>query len=427
MRKYFSLIIVMVFFSTSAVFGNGLSLNSIGPKSLGMGGAYIGLANDYSAAYWNPAGISQLEGTQIAVFFTDIVPSGTYKLTFPAAMGGAKVDAKTESNHYFSPNIMGYLPLLGGEKLTVGLGAYVPAGLGAEWDGADLAAFGAGAQFEWMSKIGVFNVSPAVAYQVCEKISVGAAVNIFYGMMDMKRPVDTFNMMTQQAGEDGIVDTQYEESGSGFGFGFAFGFLVKPINMLSLGLSFKTKNTVAFEGTAEMTNMPKSDYSRDLAWPTWIGAGIALTPLEKLTITADVQISQWSKTEDVITTEYKDANWKAAMGATGGDKMELKWDDATQIRVGAQYQLTEKFAFRAGYYHDPAPAPDETTNIIFPSITYDALTVGATYALWKFNVDFGFEYLMGKDREIPFEEKYEMPGTHGMNIIAPSLGLSYIF
>jgi len=83
---------------------------------------------------------------------------------------------------------------------------------------------------------------------------------------------------------------------------------------------------------------------------------------------------------------------------------------------------------RAGYYNDPAPAPDETANIIFPSISYNALAIGASYCLGKINLDFGFEYLMGEDREIEKSPTYENnPGTHGMNIIAPSLGVSYSF
>lgn len=107
--------------------------------------------------------------------------------------------------------------------------------------------------------------------------------------------------------------------------------------------------------------------------------------------------------------------------------MELNWEDKTQIRFGVQYQLTEMFALRAGYYNDPAPAPDETVNIIFPSITYNAFTVGASYCFGKVNLDFGFEYLMGEDRDIEKSDKSNMPGVHGLNIIAPSLGVSYSF
>jgi long-chain fatty acid transport protein len=254
-------------------------------------------------------------------------------------------------------------------------------------------------------------------------------------MMDMKRAVDALNVTTDPTnptpGEDGMVDNQYEESGSGMGIGFSLGLLAKPADMLSIGLSFKTKNTVKFEGTAKNTafqtlNAYETDYERDLAWPLWIGAGIALRPTNKLILTADVQFSQWSDTQKKIVTEYKNAVWAGAMDEKART-MEMNWEDKTQIRFGAQYQLTEMFALRAGYYYDPAPAPDETINIIFPSITYKAITFGASYCLGKVNLDFGFEYLLGSDRDIAPSDKGNMPGIHGMDILAPSLGVSYSF
>jgi len=435
MKKSLSFVVLaLLCLSVTSLFANGLSLNSIGTRSLGMGGAYIGLANDYSAIYWNPAGLARVKGPQFTIFATDIIPQGTYQVTFPAAMGGASVDAKTQTNHYISVNAMGYLPLFCGEKLFAGIGAFVPAGLGAEWDGADLAAFSgpSGTSFEWMSKIGVYNLSPGIAYLVNDKISVGAALNLFYGMMDMKRPMDTYNMMTQQPGEDGMMDAQYEESGTGLGYGLSLGLLVKPIEKLSVGLSFKTKTTVSFEGTASNSafkayNAEETDYERDLAWPMWIGGGIAFCATEKLTITADVQYSKWSETEETIVTTYKDAVWDAQVNQTGQNEMHLNWEDATQIRFGAQYKVTDVLTVRAGYYNDPAPAPDETLNIIFPSVSYNAITAGGSYCLGKISLDLGVEYLSGEDREIPFESAYEMPGTHGMDIIAASFGMTYKF
>src|SRR5688500_18021437 len=37
-----------------------------GAAALGMGGAFVAVANDLSAIYWNPAGLAQLPGLQIA-------------------------------------------------------------------------------------------------------------------------------------------------------------------------------------------------------------------------------------------------------------------------------------------------------------------------------------------------------------------------
>ena len=37
---------------------------NVGARSLGMGRAYVGLANDGSALYWNPAGIMGMKSMQ---------------------------------------------------------------------------------------------------------------------------------------------------------------------------------------------------------------------------------------------------------------------------------------------------------------------------------------------------------------------------
>jgi len=415
MRLLCSFVILAV--AVTCVYPNGLSLNSIGPKGFGMGGAFVGLANDYTAIYWNPAGLTQTQKNFIGAFITDIIPMGTYK--FATAL----VDAKTKTNHYLAPNLMGSFRFNFSEKLTVGLGVFVPAGIGAEWDGNDLKNLSAGDNLEWMSKIGVITISPAAAYKVTDQLSLGVALNIFYGMFDLKNPV--------VAGGHGY---QYSEESNGFGYGVTIGALLKATDQFSIGASFKTKTNVKMSGSAKnpaMAGIPaetESDFDRDVSWPMWIAGGIAFRPIEALVITADVQFSRWSESEDEFVTEYKDAVWMAAMTPTNDNKFILHWKDATQIRFGLGYSVNENLDLRAGFYIDPAPAPSETYSILFPSISYNAVTLGVGYSISNFVFDLAGEYLMGKDRDIePMTNPDAMPGTHGMDIPAWSFGIGYMF
>ncbi|MFA6570256.1 MAG: outer membrane protein transport protein [Bacteroidota bacterium] len=404
-------VLLLMVIPVCTLFANGLSLNSIGPKSLGMGGAFIGLADDYTAAYWNPAGVTQLTHPEIGLFVTDVIPSATYKYDIP----NSPIDAKTKANHYISPNFGGYFPLMNGD-LVVGLGVYVPAGLGAEWDGEQLKALTGGKAYQWKSKIFAYNFSPVVAYKINDMLSVGASFNVYYASMEMLR----------------FFGGQYEENSSGIGMGFGAGLLVKPIDMLSIGVSFKTKNVVKFKGTAKNPsfaafNAETTDMSRELGWPMWVGGGIGIKPIEGLTITADVQWSNWSNTEGNIITTYDNAVWAANI-PEDSRTLHMKWEDKMQIRFGVQYELTKDLAIRAGYYQDPAPAPDSTLNIIFPNISFNAATIGLSYNLGIVSLDFGAEYMIGCERTIE-ANKYAlaMPGVHNMNIIAVSLGASYKF
>lgn len=423
--------IAIVMLVPVVLLANGLNLNGVGSRAISMGGAYVGLADDYSAVFWNPAGLTQIKGTSVSFFVTDVIPTATYKF---AVYG---IDATTVSNHYISGAIGMFWDCHLLDNLKIGIFADVPSGLGAEWDGAELRAFSgqSGKEFEWMSKIGVFNFGPVLAYQVSDKLSLGATVNVAYGIMDMKRPVDMLAGMGP--GSDGAMDTQYEEESSGMGTGFSFGALFKPTCGLSLGFAVKTRNTIGFSGSAKnatfgMMGAPtESDFDRDITWPLWVAGGIAVKPMSKLTLTADAQWTQWSATEDVLVTEYKDANWKGAMEASESNKMKLQWEDALQIRFGAEYLLSSCFAVRAGYYHDPAPGPYETANILLPSITNNVVTFGLGLLKGSIGFDLTLEYLMGVERDInqyPATGLPEnMPGTHGMDMIVPNLALTYCF
>ena len=53
-----TLSILLVLGLSTSLFANGLSLNSLEPRALGMGGAFVAVSNDATAIYWNPAGLA---------------------------------------------------------------------------------------------------------------------------------------------------------------------------------------------------------------------------------------------------------------------------------------------------------------------------------------------------------------------------------
>ncbi|MCF7792367.1 MAG: outer membrane protein transport protein [Candidatus Cloacimonetes bacterium] len=449
MKKLFSLFVVLLL--TTGLFANGLSLNSIGPKALGMGGAFVGLADDGSAIYWNPAGLSW-QAKAIHASVADIIPMAKYEYETYA------IEAEAKKNHYVSPNIFANYKM---GNIGLGFGIYVPAGLGAEWDGEDLLAFNGpaafdpggnfpnafyGIEFDWMSEIAVIDFSPAISYAVNEKFSVGLAANIYYGMLELKRGADFFgyDLDPTSAGfgtfamgaEDGMLDTQQAIDVTGLGFGAALGLMYKPMDNLSIGLSYRSPVNVEFEGDAAFENaafaaipipglteeMAEIDTELDIEWPTWIAGGLAYEATEKLTITLDAQYSQWSSLDKIdVILQFPDA-----LGGETEEEMVLEWEDQTQIRFGAQYALRPCLDLRGGLYYDPAPSPDETLTILFPSGTYTVVTGGFGFHKNNFVVDFGAEYLIGGERDVE-ASPHNMPGKHNIDIFAFSFGAGYKF
>lgn len=405
MRKLLKLMVIFVF-TVSLSLGlhaNGLNLNSNGAKAMAMGGAFVGLADDYSAVFWNPAGLTQMKQASFSLLVADVIPDGSYKFDY------AMVDATAEAKHYFNGALGYFKPL--SDKVVAGIYVYVPSGLGATWDGAELFTLTQLTAYEWESMLGVVNISPAVAFKVSDTFSLGASLNLSYGLLKMKRP----------------ALGQYEEDLSGMAFSATVGMMFQPSEKFSLGFTFKTPFKAKLKGDATMAGagiygLPTTDDAeREANFPMWLAGGIAFKPNEKLTLTFDVQYTNWKKIDE-IAVKYSDPGW--ILFFEDGGNMHLEWKDAVQIRCGMEYKTSEKFAIRAGYYYDPSPSPAKTMNILLPEITYNFFTFGFGYNTGKMNLDFGIEYGMGKDVEVGLMEG-EMPGIHGMNILAIDVGVTF--
>jgi len=417
---------------SSLALGNGLNLNSFGSRAQSMGGAFVGLADDFSAIFWNPAGMGFFNTMRFGIYATDIIPSGTYGLTIPGL--GQVVDAAAETKHY--PGGLGafYYPI--NPNLVVGLGVFTPSGLGSSWNGTDLVflqtsgLISDSTPYLYSSKIGMVSIAPGVAYRIGDSLSIGATLNINYAMFTINQFAKFY--LTTSLG-------QYAEDDTGWGVGGTFGVLYKLKDSLSFGLTVKTPSKVTFNGTASISNFPAlglpgtSEVSRSITWPLLVQGGVAFKPAERLTVTADLQWTQWS-TIKTIMSDYSNSLWALLMGAGGRDEIILNWKDALQIRAGLEYMVTEAVALRLGYMYDPAPAPIETMNILLPSYNYNTITFGLGYTSGSLQFDIGVEYLMGQSRSLDFvtwftDPTYEnaMPGDFGMNILVPSASFSYRF
>jgi len=410
--KLFSFLLLTLFLS-SGLFSNGFNLNGVGSKAISMGGAFIGLADDYSAVFWNPAGLSQLKGSNFSVFGTFLLPKSTYKSDLYG------IDATTESKLYMS-GAMGYFKSIS-DKLTIGIAAYVPSGLGVKWNGDDFSNLTQGTSLEWESFLAVVSITPVVSYKISDKFSIGATININYAMLDVKKP--------------GIG--QYHEDLNGLCIGATIGALFKPYDKFSIGLTFRTPSKITLDGNVEMKGAGMYGVSgttegeRELTWPMWVGAGIAFKATDKLTITADAQYTDWKKV-DLIEMNYTDAQWQAMkahplLGAAFNSNFEFYWKSKVQLRFGAEYLVSDSFAIRAGYYNDPAPSKIEYINILMPSITYNVITLGWAYKTDKISLDFCLEYLMGEKREVAPGIGEALPGIYNTDIFVPNFGFTYRF
>ncbi len=409
------LVALLVTGLTVAAYANGLNLNGVGARAISMGGAFVGLADDYSAVFWNPAGLTQLKGSNISLSASFIIPKGSYQYST------AGIDEETLSAVHTAPTGTYFKQV--SDNMVIGFAAYATAGAGAEYDGANLRvlnpafALGDTTAYTWKSYVAAMTFSPVLAYKLNDSLSIGITFNLVYGMLKFDRP----------------ALGQYSEDLKGLGFGATIGLLYQLSDAISFGLTYKTPQKIKVKGDAGMSGYPitTSEAEREVTWPMWLGAGIALKPMDGLTITFDAQWTNW-KQMDLIGITFDEAMWNVPVPGVGQtiaemSEFQLLWKDAVQIRFGLEYYITEKIALRAGYYYDPSPAPDTTLNILLPEITYNILTIGLGYKTENMSLNIGFEYFKGKEAEADMSLGHAMPGLHNNDIMVPVVGFTYKF
>ena len=162
--------------STHSAGAVGFRLPNQDPEGIARGNAFAATADNPSAIYYNPAGITQLEGHNFSVGLYLISADTEY--TSPT---GGKAQTKTDFQpvpqlHYvFSPK---------DSPLSFGLGIYAPYGLGLDW--GDNAPFRTLAQ---EGKLLYASVNPVVAWQVHPTISFGIGPTLNYSDANLKRGI----------------------------------------------------------------------------------------------------------------------------------------------------------------------------------------------------------------------------------------------
>ncbi len=413
---------------TSFAVANGLNLNGLGTRAQSMGGAFVGVADDFSAVFWNPAGAAGFRKELFGFYAMDLVPRVAYRYISPFPEE-PPIDAKTQTSHYIGFLGAYYRPI--GSRVVVGIGFGTPSSQGILWDGSDFAGMDETA-YDLSRKTMVLSFSPLVALKVNEWLSVGAALNVNLGTFGLKKWGGTLPL----GAEGEYVDIgQYEESMTGWGFGATFGILAKPNEKLGIGIAVRTPSTISYKGTARISRFPlygipdSSDLERGIAWPLWIAGGVSFRPNERLLLSADVQWTQWSKL-NWISTDYLEPAWPSYyyidFHADSGH-YPLYQKDVAQVRFGVEYLLNDTTALRAGYYSDPKPG-SPLWDLLYPGITSNAITIGVGKTIGDLDLDFGLEYLTGNRKQgYSWFLDEVTPENYRMRQVVPSVSVQYRF
>ncbi len=372
-----------------------------GARGLGMGGAFIAVADDGTAASFNPAGLAQLRRTEIAlVGFTETLTS-TVSRPGPGAV--------TSEISHRRPDFFGVaVPFeAGGHSMTLQL-SYQRAvdlfGAGSasviETSALDEVHPGLpGLEAEFVERVateqaGAFEtLSLSAGYQLTSRLALGTSLNYWFGDWTVagSNEVTLIGALPTEAGgivEGKVFGLDFRQEQSMRAASLNFGFLLK-YPRLSIGgvarLPFSGNYNLSEQVTTEFlipddagnTTRTVEDFTvkSQLRWPRRHGIGVAARPLKGLTLAADYSRSQWTRT--VITDVpggalLRDPDPSDGNGATIATFTNLNFfdlepasqtetRDTSEWRGGAEYLVVTRkvvVPLRAGIFRDRSPITD---------------------------------------------------------------------
>jgi len=442
----------------------GFYVPGVGPRATAMGGAFVGLADDYSAVHWNPAGITQIEGMELTVSAQDVISLASrdggvrYEGTMQEDIARyviQNVRATSNADNRVAPGVFFYMdpgPLRGAK---LGLTAYTLAEYGSSWDANDVAddvlrhAYNYNAWvFEgeppaYETRVRGYVVSPVVAVKLGPSLSVGVAGHALYGHVEMTNGgwVEETELIP---GDQGTPDQwvmhfhPYERSEDlvGWGFGATVGALYSLNEDVSFGATVRSPITVGMEGdvrvrsTAAALQSAAQSEQFDFTYPMWAGVGVAYRNFlaDGIDLTVDLQWTQWGKVAKITRTVESELSY--GLGTT-----QLDWENTYEVGVGIDYRLTRSTSLYMGYRNAPSPAPDETYDFFIPQTDKSVVSFGIGYRQDVWSMDFCLEYQLGVAREFEVAKNVFTIGTNGEDvtdknfedIMIPSLSFTYGF
>ncbi len=463
---------ILMFFSSN-VFAAGFALNEHSSRAVAMGGAFAALADDPSALFYNPAGITQLEGTQFMAGLSAIMPRVTIDNSDYIQFDGQYGEStETEDNTWWPPHL--YATHKYSDILSFGFGIYAPFGLGVEfpedWEGR---------YNSYDASIETVDLNPTLGVQITDEISfaVGAILRMFkvelkqkiqpaavlvgqkerivssYTEKGLPRQVgeEAYNRMLAEAAQMGDID-QTLSCDPQWDVGFNLGIRYQPMDNLAFGVSYRSEVFHNIKGDAEYDNVGVTGDPEDIQLPLPDGTvtsvpvnafdyrriffdadgdalmqlpdtlifGVAYKPIPALSFEFDLWRTGWSNYNNLPI------KFQNGIGKVVKDK---DWDDAWAYRFGAEYWINDMFAIRGGYAYDESPIPDETIDYILPSNSRHLINGGIGFKMNNLAVDAYYTYLTFVERDIDaryedfiLEGESKDGGAHMMGIT-----LSYAF
>jgi long-chain fatty acid transport protein len=305
-----------------------------------------------------------------------------------------------DSSVFFPPHF--YATWKVNDRYSVGLATFSRFGLGTKFD-----ENWAGRYNSYEAAIESVSINPNVAVKVTDKLSAAFGVEAMYLNFTQKKKLPMGGGLLP----DG--DAKLEADGTGYGFNMALHY--QPCQYAKLGLTYRSPVTMKVTGDADFSDIyvdvVNAGFFKDtsangvVTLPDSFSFGVALYPMEKLSVELGAVYTLWSKYDELKIDFGDDVipvldSSGALVGRTDQTTSKKNWDDVWRLNIGVEYAALDWLDVRLGYVWDQSPAKDSTIDYLLPDSDRHMFSGGLGFHKDNWGLDMSYSYLMFEDRDI---------------------------
>ncbi|HTR82788.1 MAG TPA: outer membrane protein transport protein [Bacteroidota bacterium] len=391
----------------------------IGARAIGMGGAYIGVADDYSATFWNPAGLAQMRRLEFtgglantsysndASFFGNSATATNSATTlndlgfvfpFPTDRGSLVVSAGYNRTNDFTSalsfdgfnNQSSILPYLFDPDVRYD----IPYGVGLEDVNEHInVTKNVNQQGDVRESGGMGNWAFAGAIDVQKDLSFGLTVNVLSGSYTYTRnytEADTKNLYSDPRPVVPI-DSAYLKFNNFYynstltsdvsGVNAKFGMMYRFEDVARIGVTIQTPTTISVHenysdegwstfddgyipvdsgGTVynHLAYDAYNDYSVETPWV--FGAGASYSPFDGLLLSGALEYTDWTQIQWADNSDLEQENIA----------LKKNFRATTNYSVGGEFEIPKtELRVRAGYAYKPSPFAGDPSSYAQKTVT----------------------------------------------------------
>ena len=382
--------------ASSSVHAAGFALQE--QSASGMGNAYAGAAataEDASTIFFNPAGMTYIDGMQAVGAIHLIKPNAEFKNEgsvsgFVRPLGDEGPNA---GDLAFVPNF--YLMAALTPSIKVGVGVNAPFGLKTEYDDTWAGRFQA-----IKSEVKTININPSIAFKVNDKLSLGFGISAMYAEATLTRLANV-----------AVAEPKVEIKGDDWGFGFNLGAIYQATADTRFGVAYRSKVEQRLEGDAKFDApfvIREVDVTAAIDLPESFSASVFSKVNNKWDVMADVTWTRWSRFEE-LRIKFDDAVPSLVDSVT-----EENWENTMRYSLGANYHYSDALKLRVGLAYDEEAINDEFRTARIPGNDRKWVALGASYvASPTSKFDIGYTHLFISDAKIDDDQTGASPVGNG--------------